>query len=137
MAKLRLGEMRMCAADRERWSTPEWILIDPAVIYDAPSSKLEKWEAEMNFSFVQLLEVEVPAYTARSTRALLWIALKQIDIRPPWKDFDPLVMNVEARSLPTEAAEADPTPAETSTSQTSSPSSPEPDAAESQISSPS
>lgn len=101
------SELRMCEQDRVQWGTPEWIDIDPSWIFRLRGSKLERLETEMNISFSQLFEIEIPNYTMRAKRVLLWLALKGLGITPPYKDFDPYTGDIEGRVVKPEAKPAE------------------------------
>lgn len=91
------GQVRMCEQDRERYGAPEWLLVDSEALYDMPFSQLDQLERDMGFSGVQLLEVEIPAYSARAYRALLYVALQQAGVTVAWKDFQPTILRITWR----------------------------------------
>jgi hypothetical protein len=95
-------KFRLCEADRERWSGPEWTVYDDEPFlkldYDALAALEKDMLAEDGLSLVKLIVVEWPRRSLLGIRGMVWITRQLGGLaEPKWRDFKPdcLLVDVE------------------------------------------
>lgn len=104
--------MSLATADRERYGGPEWFALDEGALNDMPAGDLEQWENELlahGMTIASTLSEFDRLASVRSSRAMLWLGLRQAGVVVAYTAFDPKVF--AARYQPP-AGDVDP-PAQT------------------------
>lgn len=101
------SSFRMCQEDRDRFGGPEWVTFDMDALADLRAAELEEIEETTGFRLVWFYVVD-RRVSIRGQRAALWIARRQAGLVDDWDKFDPLILQVEPRPVPSKADDADP-----------------------------
>ena len=94
-------EIRLSDEDWAKYGGPEWLVWDQDPLDDMSEEELSRLERAMDMSFWHLRNVEIPARTARSTRAACWLA-RQLSgdpelLLPNYADFKMKPLKMRSR----------------------------------------
>lgn len=97
---------RLSEADRERYPGPEWLQYDTAVVLDLDLDTLEKIEETIGWTMVEF-GAQLSRGSARSMRAMIWIARKLAGCDDAWDSFKPKVWQIEHDEADDQVEEVD------------------------------
>lgn len=100
--------LRMTDADRDEYGGPEWVEFRESHLVDLPFDDIDAAEQAMGMSVAHLLQVEMPRFTVRAIRAVLWLALRHADVDTPWPQFKPAALRADVVPIYADSGDADP-----------------------------
>lgn len=83
-------ELGACAADREKYGLPEWVLYDKDMLDDVSFDQLDAWDREMieayGFGINTLVAKEFIEATVRGINGMFWLTCKMRGVEVPGLD---------------------------------------------------